>query len=106
MSRPEIQVAINNVAVNVDVYSGSDESIITSADYRRKFSKYCLQSCYRSFKNFDGSTIKIQVSLPFLPFMINATYGDSVFNYDSEYNYDNLIKRASCNKKKVGVLLI
>jgi len=36
---------------------------------------------------FDTNNI---ASLPFLPFMINATYGESIWSYDDKYNFDYL----------------
>ncbi len=39
-------------------------------------------------------------ALPFLPFMINAQHGKSVMNYDSEFNYDQMLQNNRIQKTK------
>lgn len=106
ISDPDYWIIIDDINGNYEVSNIHKERIffltaevpfVTSyfddQQYLSQFYKiYSAHAIYNHDNNIS--------SLPFLPFMINAKYGESVFAYDIEFNYDKMLVRNELKKTK------
>lgn len=91
------QKEITNIDSNRVFFLSAELPFVTSyfndQEYLSQFSKiYSPHAIYHHHNNITA--------LPFLPFMINSVYGQSVFTDDRKYNYDKLLNNNGIKKTK------